>query len=174
MLFFKSEPLTLTELAKLIGENKNEVLKALSFLENRLLETGVRLIRNEEKIELRTAPEFGEIIENLKKEELTKDVGKAGAETLSIILYQNQATRAEIDYIRGVNSTFILRNLLIRGLIERTVNPKNARGFLYKPTVELLSFLGIKNITELPEYELATKELKNFIENQDDDKNQEQ
>jgi len=172
ILFFKGEPLTVKELTNLVGEDKSRVLHALSVLENRLREAGIRLVKNEEKVELRTAPEFSALIEDLKKEELAKDVGKAGAETLSIILYRGQVTRAEIDYIRGVNSTFILRNLLIRGLIERMINPKNARSFLYKPTLELLSFLGIKSVDDLPEYELAAKELKNFMESPIEGKNQ--
>jgi segregation and condensation protein B len=75
-----------------------------------------------------------------------KDLGKAGLETLSIILYQGPISRAEIDYIRGVNSNFILRNLLIRGLIERVENPHDQRSFLYKPTLELISYLGLSKI----------------------------
>ena len=70
-------------------------------------------------------------------------------------------SRADIDYIRGVNSTFIIRNLLIRGLIDRVTN-KGSRGFMYKPSFELLSFLGISNIEELPEFDTVKGELDAF------------
>ena len=83
-------------------------------------------------------------------------------ETLSIILYQGPISRSDIDYIRGVNSQFILRNLLIRGLIERIDNPNDARSFLYKVSINLLANLGINKIEELPEYEQVKKDIDLF------------
>jgi len=111
---------------------------------------------------LGTAPEMGELIEALIKEELSKDLGKAGLETLSIVLYRGPISRSKIDYIRGVSSTFILRNLLVRGLVERVSNPDDQRSFLYKPTFELLSYLGISRIEDLPEYDAVKQELESF------------
>jgi segregation and condensation protein B len=102
----------------------------------------------------------------LTKEELTRDLGKAGLETLSIILYQGPISRANIDYIRGVNSQFIVRNLLIRGLIDRVENPKDARSYIYKTTIDLLSHLGISKIEELPEYEQVRKDIDSYATNQ--------
>jgi len=124
------------------------------------------LVELDGKVVLRSAPQYTETLEQLRKEELSRDLGKAGLETLSIILYRAPVTRAEVDYIRGVNSTFIIRNLLIRGLIEKTPNPNDARSFLYKPTFSLLSFLGISNINELPEYEDVRKEIDRFEQEQ--------
>ena len=73
-------------------------------------------------------------------------------ETLSIVIYKNGVTRAEIDYIRGVNSSFTLRALSVRGLVEKTVDTKDNRRFVYKPSFELLSFMGVKSIENLPDY----------------------
>ena len=92
------------------------------------------------------------MIENLQKEELNKELSKASLETLSILLYKNGTTRAEIDYIRGVNSSFILRALSVRGLVEKTVDPNDNRRFVYKPSLNLLSFMGVKSIEEMPEF----------------------
>jgi segregation and condensation protein B len=89
-------------------------------------------------------------------------LGKAGLETLAIILYQGPISRADIDYIRGVNSQFIVRNLLIRGLIERVDNPTDARSFLYKTTLDLLSHLGISKIQDLPEYDQVRRDIDGF------------
>ncbi|MCX6717916.1 MAG: SMC-Scp complex subunit ScpB [Candidatus Taylorbacteria bacterium] len=71
-------------------------------------------------------------------------------------------SRAEIDYIRGVQSTFILRNLMIRGLVEKITNPKDQRSFLYKPTFELLSYMGITKIEDMPEFKEAKAEIENY------------
>lgn len=167
LLFFKGEAIKVKELAKLLDENEENIENALSELKIKLSDRGVQLMRKEDEVMLATSAEVSDLIEQIRKEELTKDIGKAGAETLATILYKGPITRAEIDYIRGVNSTFILRNLLIRGLVEKESSPKDQRSFLYKPTLELLSFLGIKNIEELPEFDKVQGELKEFAENQD-------
>ncbi|MEK7128153.1 MAG: SMC-Scp complex subunit ScpB, partial [Patescibacteria group bacterium] len=65
---------------------------------------------------------------------------------------KNWANRAEIDYIRGVNSSFTLRALSVRGLVEKILDPKDSRRYIYKPSFELLSYMGIKSVAELPEY----------------------
>jgi segregation and condensation protein B len=79
-------------------------------------------------------------------------------ETISIIAYKGPVSRAEIDYIRGVQSNFILRNLQIRGLVEKITNEKDHRSFLYRPTFELLQFLGVSRIEDLPEYDKVKAE----------------
>lgn len=167
LLFFKGGSMEVKELVELLGENKENIENALNKLKENLSVRGIKLIQKEDEVMLATPKEMSGLIEEMRKGELTKDLGKAGAETLAIVLYKSPVTRAEIDYIRGVSSTFILRNLLIRGLVEKASNPKDQRSFLYKPTLELLSFLGIKNIEELPEFDKVQGELKEFAENQD-------
>jgi chromosome segregation and condensation protein ScpB len=54
--------------------------------------------------------------------------------------------------MRGVNSTFILRNLSIRGLVERVEDEKDKRVFKYKATLSLLAHLGLTKIEELPNF----------------------
>jgi segregation and condensation protein B len=109
------------------------------------------------------------MIEELQKEELSRDLGRAGLETLTIILYKGPISRREIDYIRGVNSGFILRNLLIRGLIERAESQTGERSFSYKPTLALLEYLGISKRDDLPEYEVAFKKLEEFSKTREDE-----
>lgn len=123
---------------------------------------GIALIEHNGEIALGTSPEVSNLIERLTKDELMRDLGKAGLETLSIILYQGPISRSEIDYIRGVNSQFIVRNLLVRGLIERKENTQDQRSFLYSPTLALLAHLGISNISEIPEYATVKKDIETF------------
>jgi len=168
LLFYKGEAMKVKELVKLLGADKDSIESALNTLQEKLSGRGVTLIRKEDEIQLATSREMSDIIEQIRKDELTKDLGKAGAETLAIVLYKGPVTRAEIDYIRGVNSTFILRNLLIRGLVEKVSNPKDQRSFLYKPTLELLSFLGISNIQDLPQFGEVQDELIKFSETEEE------
>lgn len=170
ILFYKGEAVKIKELAGLLGVDNDSIENTLDELKEKLSERGFVLVRKDDEVELRTNPQMSDIIEQIRKDELAKDLGKAGAETLAIVLYKGPVTRAEIDYIRGVNSTFILRNLLIRDLVEKVSNPKDSRSFLYKPTLELLAFLGIKSIEELPEFDKVQDELSKFVE-VDEEKN---
>jgi segregation and condensation protein B len=166
VLFWRAEPISVKKLATILETDVSAIKNGLSELEQALKGRGVTLVRTDDEVMLGTARDLSPLIEKLTKEELSRDLGKAGLETLSIILYQGPISRADIDYIRGVNSQFIVRNLLVRGLIERIDNPKDARSFLYKTTLELLSHLGISNINELPEYEQVRKDIEGFKQSQ--------
>ncbi|MSR71113.1 MAG: SMC-Scp complex subunit ScpB [Candidatus Taylorbacteria bacterium] len=162
ILFWKGESISIKKLAEILNKEQKEISEALSLLEVKLKDRGLTLIYKDGEVMLGTAPEASRLIEVLIKEEITKDLGKAGLETLSIILYQGPVTRGEIDYIRGVNSNFIIRNLLVRGLIERIVSEKDSRSFKYRPTFELLQYLGVSKAEDLPEYTKVRAEIEAF------------
>jgi segregation and condensation protein B len=163
LLFWKGEPLSKKKIETALACTTDELEVALTNLETSLSQRGIRLMRIDDEVELRTAPETNDLIVGLTKEELIRDLGKAGLETLSIILYKAPIKRSEVDYIRGVNSSFIIRNLLIRGLIDRVTEKEGTgRGFAYKPTIDLLAHLGIAKIEDLPEYVKVKSELESF------------
>jgi segregation and condensation protein B len=112
------------------------------------------LIQTEKEVSLATAPQTRDFIEQIAKDEMSKEIGKAGLETLAIVLYNGPISRREVDYIRGVNSTFILRNLCVRGLLEKELDIKDQRVFRYKSSLNLLAHLGLKKIEDLPEFEM--------------------
>lgn len=170
ILFWKAEPISVKKLASLLDEKVEAVQIGLVELEKSLQGRGVTLVQTDEDVMLGTAKDLSPLIEKLTKDELTRDLGKAGLETLSIILYQGPISRADIDYIRGVNSQFILRALLIRGLVERIDNPADARSYLYKTTLDLLAHLGVSKLQELPEYEAVRKDIETFKQNQNEAK----
>jgi len=169
ILFFKGEPVTIKKLAEILSVHEDTLNEALAILEEKLSGRGLILLKNDGEVMLGTAKEASELIDSIKKDELSRDLGKAGVETLSIILYQGPISRPGIDYIRGVNSSFILRNLMIRGLVERVTNPNDSRGYLYKPTFELLSHLGVSSIEELPEFESIKTKIEAFVEQTEND-----
>ena len=158
VLFYKGEPVSLKELSAILKITVEEVKEGITMLRERLsrdgsAQSGLALIENENEVGLFTNPEAGKLIEELRKEELSKELSKAALETLSIILYSKDVARSDIDFIRGVNSTFILRNLLIRGLIEKKEHPVDARKNMFVPTLALLSYMGVSNLSDLPEYD---------------------
>ena len=139
LLFWKGEPLSIKEIAKSLAVKEDDVVAAADALEQSLSTRGITLLRkntidkqgnvnmSDQELMLATSKEASALIEKLTKEELSKDLGKASLETLAIVLYKGPVKRSEIDNIRGVNSTFILRNLLIRGLVDKRPDARQPR-----------------------------------------------
>lgn len=163
ILLFKNEPVSVKELTQALGCKSDEVKLALKNLQDFYRERGIVIVSNGDEYSLGTHPDNSDLIEGLQKEEFSRELGRAGLETLSIILYRGPISRREIDQIRGVNSGFILRTLLIRGLIERTESPTGERSFSYKPTLKLFEYLGITRREELPEFDKAFKKVEEFV-----------
>ncbi len=162
ILFYRTEPIAKKELGSFLAIAPDTLDSALVALRERLLYGATRIIDTGDTVQLVTAPEMAETLEKLRKQDLAREIGKAGAETLAIILYRGPVSRAQIDFIRGVNSAFILRNLQIRGLIERTEHPTVARSFQYTPTAELYAYLGITDREALPQYASVMNEIDRF------------
>jgi len=161
ILFYKAEPISVNRLAEVLGVDEKDVQNGLVELDKKLAGRGVVIVRSKNEVELRTAPETSGLIEKLLREDGSRELGKAGAETLAIILYRGVASRRDIDWIRGVNSSFIIRELCARGLIARSSRDK--RGFVYEPTAELLAHLGAARAEDLPDYDKVKKELESFV-----------
>ena len=162
LLFYKNEPIEIKKLSKILNTDEKEVKKALQNLTDSLENRGICLIKTEEEVSLATSPNAKDLIEQIAKDEMSKEIGKASLETLAIILYNGPISRKEIDYI--------LRNLCIRGLAEKEQDPEDQRIFKYKGSLSLLAHLGIKKIEELPKYEFFEKKVNELME---ETKNQE-
>lgn len=157
LLFALGRPLSRAELTKMLSTSAGELEKALTELSTNT--GGIVLVDDGKVLELRTAPLAAEVVEAVRREEYNRDIGKAGLEALSAVLYRGPLTRAEIDFIRGVNSSQTLRTLTMRGLLRRIPNPKDERSYLFEPTTELLATLGVSRVSELPEYENVREKL---------------
>ena len=163
LLFYKASPQKKSSLMKLFGVDEEEFGAALDRVRSKLESGATRLLETETEIQLVTAPELSDFIDTLRRDELSGDIGKAGAETLAIVLYKEPVSRAEIDRIRGVNSAFILRNLMTRGLIARESAGKS---FVFRISPALLEQLGVTNKQELPEFGTIMDQLETFTATQ--------
>lgn len=155
VLFKLNEPVSIKRICEILDKKEDVVLIALKNLKSSLTNRGIDLLENNDEYSLVTAKGTSAIVEKMIKDDINRDLGKASLETLSIVLYKGPLSRREIDYIRGVNSTFILRSLMVRGLIERTSD----RQPLYRATSELFAHLGISKVDELPEYAIVGAEI---------------
>jgi|CXWL01.1.fsa_nt_gi segregation and condensation protein B len=152
-LFFKGGTMSLKELAAAVNVTVEEADTYVKSLAMSLEGRGLRVVYENGHVALGTAPSAHEMIEKMRREELDGPLGKAGLETLAIVMFKGPLSRSDIEYVRGVNSTTTLRTLLIRGLIERAENPKDKRSFIYQATAELPAYFGISTLSELPAYE---------------------
>lgn len=166
LLFSEGGTLTRKKLAQVLAESEEAINVAITELKHSKEGSALCIIETEREVTLSVSPEASPIVAAAFERELGREVGDAGLEVLAIILYRGPSTRAEIDYIRGVNTSSTVRLLTARGLIERALNPQDSREYLYRPTVELLAHLGTRDPGELPEYGKITSELAAFEESQ--------
>lgn len=163
VLFIYGEEITKEKLAKILKTSKEEVEQLISEYKKILEDTnrGFYLIDKNDRIVLATKPEFSSILEDFIKDDLKEDLTSATLETLSLVAYLGPISRTQIDYIRGVNSSFILRNLLIRGLVER--KPGKGGSFLYETSFDFLKHIGASSVEDLPEFEKYQKMKESFF-----------
>lgn len=152
ILFVYAEPIGAEKLAKITKQKKETMLEALQNLKEEYQDRGVVIIEKDGEYQLGSNPENSRIVEDLVKSEFTEELSRAAVETLAIIAYKGPITRADIEFLRGVNSSFTVRNMLMRGLVERIENPKDARSYLYRISFDFLKHFGLTAIEELPQF----------------------
>jgi len=158
ILFSIGEPISIERLAKTVGKDRDSIKNIVQELEKdyETENRGLRILIKNEEIQLTSTPENSLYIEKLIKDELQEELTPASLETLAIVAYKGPLSRVEIEEIRGVNSSFILRNLLIRGLVERKGHPEDTRAYIYEISFNFLRKLGLKSVEELPDYKKLT------------------
>ena len=113
---------------------------------------GIRLLKNNGQIQLASSPENTDLVRQYLKEDLIGELSEPSLETLTIIAYRQPVTKAEMEQIRGINCSLILRNLMIRGLVEAEYDKERAVT-VYAVTMDFLKFLGVSSVAELPDFE---------------------
>ncbi len=154
ILFISARPLSVKKLADFLDAKPKEVEEALVALAKRLNEggSGVRLVRSGNDVQLMTSPENTKLVRDFARDEVTGELTKPQLETLTVIAYRQPITKPELEQIRGVNCSVIIRNLLMRGLIE-VEESKEKMGPIHRVTHDFLRFLGIADVRDLPDYE---------------------
>ncbi len=165
LLFYYGEPMELKRVAKFLGmdeKSAEELLIEFGEVLGRDERRGLLLLRNGNVFQLGTKPPFHKFGEALAQEEFKEELTPAAVETLSIIAYLGPVTRSTIDFIRGVNSSFILRSLLMRGLVTRAPHERKKNVFEYSASFDFLRHMGIESPGALPEYDRYRRILEEF------------
>jgi len=153
LLFVAPGLVSVSQLAAALDVSTSEVEKGIEALaaKCRAQDSGLRLQNYRGQYQLTTAPEAAELIERFLGLEATSRLSRAALETLSIVAYQQPATRPQVDAIRGVNSDYILKSLLSKGVIEEIGRAESpGRPILYVTTPEFLQYFGLESLDDLP------------------------
>ncbi len=160
LLFTSGRPLKAKYFTKILEVEEQAVKAALDAASLEMKEKGIVLLENNGEYQLATNSKYSPQVKNFLNAELREKLTDATVEVLAIIAYRQPISKAEIEAIRGVNSQYSLRHLLMRGLIEKVTNPSDARSFLYQTTTEFLMHMGLNSVKDLPEFEKLVDKIK--------------
>ena len=158
ILFVASRPLTMKKIAKVVEKQIPDVEEAIETLQLKFNreDSGIHIFVAEDSVQMGTNPQMEDVVSGFVKEEVAGELTKAQLETLTVIAYQAPITRPELELVRGVNCSVILRNLLVRGLIVES-NETEKLLPVYQLSVEALAHLGVTNVEKLENYEELSK-----------------
>jgi len=154
ILFISARPMSVKRLAKLVEVEEAAVVEALAALarEYQEREGGLAIVQHEGEVQVVTASAEAPVIQRFIKDETTGELTKPSLEALTIIAYRGPITKVDLEKIRGVNCSLILRNLMMRGLVEQVEDPRRLVS-TYTVSVDFLRFLGLTSLAALPDYE---------------------
>lgn len=155
------EGLTLNQLMDIVGVDMDTVKEVLSNLKDKYEDeaSGIRINFLGNTFKLTTKKEHKEYFQKLLENPESNVLTQAALETLAIIAYNEPITRIEVDEIRGVSSSQMIRKLVAKGFIKE-VGRSDAVGrpILYKTTSEFLDYFGLSTIEDLPKFETFVSE----------------
>jgi segregation and condensation protein B len=154
ILFVASKPLSILKLAESVGVSIEEAREFLASLVEKYnqVDSGIIILKNNDEYHMVTQPENREVAEKFMKAEVSGELTKPQLETLTVISYCGPLTKAELEQIRGVQCSIILRNLLMRGLIKESQGRLDILP-VYEVSMDYMRFLGIQSLEELPDYQ---------------------
>ncbi|MEK9174539.1 MAG: SMC-Scp complex subunit ScpB [Patescibacteria group bacterium] len=155
LLFAYGESLSLKKLSEVTKNSLAEVGLALANLKKTLARRGIKLLEKNDYWQLATDKSASDYIEKLIKSEIQEELTPASLEVLAVVAYRGPLAKSELEMLRGVNSAYALRNLTLRGLVEKNENIKPPT---YQISLAALKKLGLAGEHELPRYhELKTE-----------------
>lgn len=151
------EGIDLKQLSEVLGQSEENVLNLINILKTEYMQEkhGVSLELLGGMYKFVTKKECKEYLERLVNVEENSVLSQSALETLVIIAYNEPITRVQIDEIRGVNSSYVLRRLLLRDLVKESGRSDlPGRPILYSTTSKFLDYFGLSSIEDLPKLEI--------------------
>ena len=153
ILFASGDPVPVARISLILEVPENDVNFAADMLSNELAanKRGIRLLRLDDKLQLCSAPEYASVITKVLEQRKPPMLSQPALETLAVVAYFQPVTRAYVDQVRGVDSSYTVGVLLEKGLIERCGKlDVPGRPALLRTTDVFLRTMGISKLEELP------------------------
>ena len=153
VLFAAGESVPVGRLSLVFAVEQDEILQAAKELSDEYdrCERGIRLLRMDNKLQLCSAPEYAQLIIKTLEQRKPPMLSQSALETLAIVAYYQPVTRAVIEKMRGVDSSYTVSALQDRGLIEACGKlDAPGRPTLYATTDAFLRVMGIETLQQLP------------------------
>jgi segregation and condensation protein B len=168
ILFVSSKPVSVKQLAKILNVEESLIETAATQLVEKHRNNGVVVLYTSSNLQMATNGLNTEVVNSFLNADLREKLTDATVEVLGIIAYRGPISRSEIEAIRGVNSQYSVRNLLIRGLIEK-VPGLDSRSTAYQVTTDFLQQFGLTSTKDLPDFNTLTQQIKlpEVVENKD-------
>lgn len=162
MLFANGKPLSIKNIHEIIEIDEKEIEEALEMLKDKLIErkSGIQLLKVNESYQLATLEKYYSYISKMLDNRPKPTLSQAAFEVLSIIAYNQNVTRAEMERIRGVSSDSALNKLLEYNLVEEAGKmDAPGRPMMYKTSDEFLKMFGYNSLKDLPELPKLKEEI---------------
>ena len=159
VLFYTGKAVKKQKLATVLETDTADIQRGIATLKKDLADRSLEVLDEGETVRLVVEKSYDNLLEKLKEANV-KDLTSAQAEALTVVAYLASAHKHKIDFIRGVNSRAVLRNLSTRGLIKKQHDT-------YKLTQDALAHLGITDTSELPDFTDTRDKLEDFAETSD-------
>lgn len=147
------------------GATREELQSILNELQEDYRSQNLQIVEVAGGYQLCTRPEYSEWVRKFLKLDKSFKLSRAGLDTLAIIAYKQPLTRAEVDEIRGVDSSGVVKTLLEKKIIS-PAGRKNVPGkpMMYRTTQKFLEYFGLRDLSELPTLEDFNEELEGQLE----------
>lgn len=153
ILFAAGDSVPIARLSLIIGVGEDEVERCARELQDdySFNRRGMRILRLDNKLQMCSAPDYAGYISKILEQRKPPMLSQAALETLAIVAYFQPVTRAYIEQVRGVDSSYTVGALQERGLIEECGRLEvPGRPSVFRTTDVFLRTMGISSLTELP------------------------
>lgn len=153
LLLASAKPVSRAALRKALNVDEFVLAEAVEDVRRRFNvdSSGIQLLENDGQLQFVTSPLAAEAVAAFLKQDRVGELTRPSLETLTVIAYRGPITKPELEQIRGINCSLILRNLSMRGLIEERDDVARLQP-VYSVSAEFVRHLGLRGIEELPQY----------------------
>ncbi len=164
MLFVSPEPLSAAQMAAALESEVTLVENAVNELIADLSNRGLQIVRVAGGYQMCTKPEFSSICQRIMIRQSQK-LSRAALETLAVVAYKQPVTQPEIEAVRGVNASGVIKTLIDKGLIYEVGRKQTpGRPILYGTTPQFLEYMGLNDLSQLPDIDALSSDRVNELE----------